>query len=92
MLNPKLLDDIASKLSSLLAATPASEIDKNMRALLGNAFAKLDLVTREEFDVQREVLARSREKLTALEARIKELESLNTGNTAPTAPIARTAK
>ena len=75
MLNPKILDDIAGKLSSLLAATPASEIDKNMRALLGNAFAKLDLVTREEFDVQREVLARSREKLTQLEARINELES-----------------
>jgi ubiquinone biosynthesis accessory factor UbiK len=80
MLNPKMLDDIASKVSSLLAATPASEIDKNMRALLGNAFSKLDLVTREEFDVQREVLARSREKLTALEARIKELESLSAAN------------
>jgi BMFP domain-containing protein YqiC len=78
MLNPKLLDDMASKLSALLAATPAAEIDKNMRALLGNAFAKLDLVTREEFDVQREVLARSREKLAALEARINELESIGT--------------
>ena len=78
MLNPKILDDIAGKLSSLLAATPASEIDKNMRALLGNAFAKLDLVTREEFDVQREVLARSREKLTQLEARINELEGKTT--------------
>ncbi len=77
MLNPKLLDDMASKLSSLLAATPAAEIDKNMRALLGNAFAKLDLVTREEFDVQREVLARSREKLAVLEARINELENIH---------------
>ena len=82
MLNPKLLDDMASKLSSLLAATPAAEIDKNMRALLGNAFAKLDLVTREEFDVQREVLARSREKLAALEARINELESINSTTSA----------
>jgi len=83
MLNPKLLDDITSKLSSLLAATPASEIDKNMRALLGNAFAKLDLVTREEFDVQREVLARSRDKLTQLEARINELEGKATAAVPP---------
>ncbi|MBK9623580.1 MAG: accessory factor UbiK family protein [Rhodocyclaceae bacterium] len=85
MLNPKLLDDMASKLSSLLTATPAAEIDKNMRALLGNAFAKLDLVTREEFDVQREVLARSREKLAALEARINELESINSSSNVPPA-------
>lgn len=85
MLNPKILDDIAGKVSSLLAATPASEIDKNLRALLGNAFSKLDLVTREEFDVQREVLARSREKLTQLEARINELE----GKTASTPPAAK---
>ena len=87
MLNPKILDDIAGKLSSLLAATPASEIDKNMRALLGNAFAKLDLVTREEFDVQREVLARSREKLAALEARINELESSNSTSANASRPM-----
>ena len=85
MLNPKILDDIAGKVSSLLAATPASEIDKNLRALLGNAFSKLDLVTREEFDVQRAVLARSREKLTQLEARINELE----GKTASAPPAAK---
>ena len=75
MLNPKLLDEMTSRVSSLLASTPAGEVEKNMRAALAGLFAKLDLVTREEFDVQREVLSRSREKLLALEARVAELEA-----------------
>ena len=75
MLNPKLLDDIAARVSALTANTPAAEIEKNLRALLTGAFSRLDLVTREEFDVQREVLARTREKLAALEARVAELEA-----------------
>ena len=57
------------------APTPAGEIEKNLRAALAGAFARLDLVTREEFDVQREVLARTRAKLEALEARAAELEA-----------------
>lgn len=75
MLNPKLLDEMSARVSSLLAATPAGEIEKNLRATLAGLFAKLDLVTREEFDVQREVLTRTRAKLEALEARVTELES-----------------
>jgi len=75
MLNPKLLDEMSARLSSLLAATPAGDIEKNLRAALAGLFAKLDLVTREEFDVQREVLLRTREKLAALEARVTELEA-----------------
>ena len=75
MLNPKLLDEMSARVSSLLAATPAGDVEKNMRAALAGLFAKLDLVTREEFDVQREVLLRTREKLAALEARINELEA-----------------
>jgi BMFP domain-containing protein YqiC len=75
MLNPKLLDEMSARVSSLLAATPAGEVEKNLRAALSGLFAKLDLVTREEFDVQREVLSRTREKLVALEARVSELEA-----------------
>ncbi len=75
MLNPKLLDEMTARVSSLLASTPAGEVEKNMRAALAGLFAKLDLVTREEFDVQREVLARTREKLVTLEARVAELET-----------------
>lgn len=75
MLNPKLLDEMSTRVSSLLASTPAGDIEKNLRAALGSLFAKLDLVTREEFDVQREVLARTRAKLQALETRVAELEA-----------------
>ncbi len=75
MLNPKMLDEMSARVSSLLAATPAGDIEKNLRATLAGLFAKLDLVTREEFDVQREVLTRTRAKLEALEARVSELES-----------------
>lgn len=75
MLNPKLLDDVSHRVNALLANTPAADIEKNLRAMLGGFFGKLDLVTREEFDVQREVLARTREKLAALEARVAQLEA-----------------
>jgi BMFP domain-containing protein YqiC len=74
MLNPKLLDEMSTRVSSLLAATPAGDIEKNLRAALAGVFAKLDLVTREEFDVQREVLSRTRARLEALETRVAELE------------------
>lgn len=77
MLNPTLLDEMSARVSSLLKATPAGDIEKNLRAALAGVFAKLDLVTREEFDVQREVLLRTREKLVALEARVTELEARN---------------
>ena len=75
MSDPRFLNDIAAKLSALVAASPARDVEKNAKALLGGAFARLDLVTREEFDVQRELLARSRERLAQLEARIAELEA-----------------
>lgn len=79
MINAKLLDELAGKFSSVLANLPASEVDKNVRALLGSAFARLDLVSREEFEVQQGVLAKAREKLTELEARIAELEAKKGG-------------
>ena len=68
------LDDLNNKIKELLANTPAADMQKNLRALLQSTFAKLDLVTREEFDVQRAVLLRAREKITQLEARLAELE------------------
>ena len=70
----RIVDDISSKIKDLLSNTPAADFNKNVRALLQSSFAKLDLVAREEFDVQREVLKRAREKLTQLEGRLAELE------------------
>jgi BMFP domain-containing protein YqiC len=75
MTAPRILDEIAAKLSELAANSPARDIEKNVKALLGSAFGKLDLVTREEFEVQREVLAHARQKLLELEARVAELEA-----------------
>lgn len=71
----RVLDEFSKKINELLANTPAADVQKNLRALLQAQFAKLDLVTREEFDVQRAVLLRAREKITQLEARVAELEN-----------------
>jgi BMFP domain-containing protein YqiC len=75
MLNQKFFEDMSAKLNEAVANSPAKDFEKNARALLAQGFSKLDLVTREEFDVQALVLARAREQLTALEARVAELEA-----------------
>ena len=71
----KILDDINERLREVFAQSPAADLEKNMRAMLNGVFARLDLVTREEFDVQRQVLARTREKLERLEIQLTELEA-----------------
>jgi hypothetical protein len=71
----RLFEELSGKISALLAQGPAKDAEKNVRALLASFFSKLDLVTREEFDVQARLLARSREQVKALEARITELEA-----------------
>ena len=80
-----ILDDIARRLSDAMPASARAvqdDLDKNLRAAAQAAFAKLDLVTREEFDVQRKLLARSRAKIELLEKQVAELEAklLNKGN------------
>lgn len=74
MVDTKLFEEIDRKMRELLAQSPARDLEKNLRALLTSAFGRLDLVTREEFDVQREVLARTRAKLAELAAKLAELE------------------
>ena len=75
MLASKVIDDVSARISEAIAASPARDVDKNVRALLAGALARLDLVTREEFDVQAQVLRRTREKLEALATRLAELEA-----------------
>ena len=75
MLDAKFFEDLSAKLSAAARNSPAADIEKNLRALLAQGFSKLDLVTREEFDVQTQVLARTREKLAALEKLVAELEA-----------------
>jgi BMFP domain-containing protein YqiC len=74
MLGQKMFEEISGKLGQVLADSPAKDVEKNLRAVLQSVFSKLDLVTREEFDVQQAVLLKTREKLEALEARVAEME------------------
>ena len=83
MLDPKLFDDLARRLSATLpsgARELQQDVEKNLRTVLQATLSKLDLVTREEFDVQARVLARTREKLDKLEKTITALEEQSNGS------------
>lgn len=75
MINTAALDELAKRIGRAIEASPAKDIEKNVKALLAGGLAKLDVVPRAEFDVQAKVLARTREKLEALEAKVAELEA-----------------
>lgn len=75
MLNAQSLDDLAQRISAAFAASPAKDIEKNVKALLQSGLARLDVVTRAEFDVQAQVLGRTREMVETLEARVAALEA-----------------
>jgi BMFP domain-containing protein YqiC len=75
MLNSTTLDDLAARIGRAIEASPARDIEKNVKALLQSGLGRLELVTRREFDDQVEVLRRTREKLERLEARVAELET-----------------
>ena len=75
MAQAKLFEEIDQRMREIFSRSPAADLEKNLRALLASMFSRLDLVTREEFDVQREVLARTRAKLEELEAKLAELEA-----------------
>jgi BMFP domain-containing protein YqiC len=74
-MNDSFLSELSARLAELAASNPAKDLEKNFRGLLASAFARMDLVTREEYDAQARVLARAREKLAALEERVGELEA-----------------
>jgi BMFP domain-containing protein YqiC len=69
-------NDLQSKINQAIESTPAKDIEKNVKTMMTQGFSKLDLVTREEFDIQTQVLAKTRAKLDALEAKVAELEAL----------------
>lgn len=72
---PNFFNDLQAKINQALENSPAKDIEKNMKAMMSQGFSKLDLVTREEFDIQMQVLAKTRAKLEVLEARVTELEA-----------------
>ena len=78
------LDEIAARIGQAFRESPAKDLEKNVKAMLASSLSRLDLVTRAEFDVQREVLQRTREKVEALELRVAELEARAAGVAPPT--------
>jgi len=79
MFDPKVLDEVAQKITDVLPGglkAVQEDMEQNVKTVLQNVFSKMDLVSREEFDVQSNVLARTRAKLDALEKQVGELESL----------------
>jgi hypothetical protein len=75
MLNSKTLDELAARIGKALEGSPVKDIEKNVKTVLQSGLARLDVVTRQEFDIQTEVLRKTREKVERLEARVAELEA-----------------
>lgn len=84
MINPKFFEELNQKISDAFANSPLGgplkDAEKNLKAVMLSIFSKMDLVTREEFDIQRDLLTRAQERIAALEARIATLESHNKSN------------
>jgi ubiquinone biosynthesis accessory factor UbiK len=76
MLNKQIVEDLSNKIRDIYKSAPTADFEKNFHALLQGAFTKLELVSREEFDIQADLLRVAREKLQSLEVRVAELEAL----------------
>lgn len=71
MLNPKFFEEMSAKLGEVVASGPAKDFEKNARAMLAQGFAKLDLVSREEYEVLEQRLQKMEARIAALEAERK---------------------
>ena len=78
----RFFDDLSERINEALRNSPAQDIEKNLRALLASWFDRMDLVTREDFEVQKKLLEAALTRVTALEARLAELERRSGGNAA----------
>jgi len=74
VIDKRFLDDLSARIDEALRGSPVQDVEKNLKALLAAWFDRLDLVLREDFDVQKKLLERAQAKLAELEARIGELE------------------
>lgn len=75
MLDSQKINEISNKIKEVVNSSPLADVEKNLNALLKSIFTKMDLVSREEFEVQAEVLRNTRQKLEMLEAKLTALES-----------------
>ena len=76
-------NDLQNKINTVIENSPAKDIERNVKAMMTQGFARLDLVTREEFDIQAQVLAKTRARLELLESRLAELEAKVAAEKAP---------
>ena len=74
MFNSSFINDLSNKIRELVKNSPLDDMDKNIHALIQGAFTKMELISREEFAVQAEVLRNTRDKLASLEIKLAELE------------------
>lgn len=65
------LQDVQQRIAELFGTSPAADLERNVKAMLAQSFQRMDLVTREEFDIQVEMVARLRQRIEALEARLQ---------------------
>ena len=75
MIDKRVFEELSQRVGEALRNSPAADIEKNLRALLANWFDRMDLVSREDFDVQKKLLERAQAKLAELEARLADLEA-----------------
>jgi BMFP domain-containing protein YqiC len=75
MNTPNFFNDLQAKINQAIENSPAKDIEKNVKAMMSQGFSKLDLVTREEFDIQAQVLAKTRARLEVLELKVAALEA-----------------
>ena len=79
---PKAFSDLQDKVKDVIKNSPAGDVEKHMKSALAGALGKMDVVTREDFDIQSQMLSRALEKLSVLEKRVAELETKKIGNSA----------
>ena len=87
MIVKQFFEDAAAKISETIANSPAKDLEKNAKAMLSGALNKMDVVTREEFDIQQQILIKTRSKLSEVEARLAALETLLNPNAVSNAQI-----
>lgn len=79
MIDKRFFEELNERVSEAFRNSPAQDLEKNLKAMLASGFARLDLVLREDFEIQQKLLERAQAKLAELEARVSELEGKRPG-------------